>query len=317
MKLFPAGLVLGAALMAASCTSGSQADDGKLTIAVIPVGTTHSFWQTVEAGAKAAGEEAGVEVIWKGAVREDSRVEQIKIIEDFIAKGVDGIVLAPMDDVAIRRPVEEAMDSDIPVVIFGTSLKDNTGIVSYVATNNFEAGRMAGEKLAELVGETGRIVLLRYSEGNASTTDREEGFLAAIAEHPGLEVISSGQYAGVTAESAQERAEQMIDRFRSGSDPGFDGIFAPNEPSAFGTMRAIKDAGLSDEVTFVGFDSSDGLIKGIEDGSVKALVVQDPYNIGYLGAKTLIQHLNGESVESMIDTGATLIDPTSLENPGE
>jgi ribose transport system substrate-binding protein len=308
--------LLVAAIFAAAC-SPKTADDGKLTIAVIPVGTTHSFWKTVEAGALKAGEEEGVEVIWKGAVREDSREEQIKIIEDFIAKGVDGIVLAPMDDVAIRRSVSEAIDEGIPVVLFGTGLQDETGTVSFVATDNFQAGRMAGERLAELVGETGRIVLLRYSEGNASTTQREEGFLAAIADHPGLTVLSSDQFAGVTAETAQTKAENLIGRFRSSDDPGFDGIFAPNEPSAFGTMRAIQDAGLADQVHFVGFDSSDGLLAGIEDGSVKALVVQDPHNIGYLGALTMIKHLKGEDVEKRIDTGATITDAASFINPGE
>jgi ribose transport system substrate-binding protein len=288
--------------------------DATLRIAVIPKGTTHEFWKSVHAGAMDAAKELGVEVIWKGPLKEDDREEQIKVVEDFTTQGVDGIVLAPLDDTALRVPVQNAQRSGIPVLIFDSRLKD-VDTVSFVATDNYLAGELAGEKMIELLGGEGRVILLRYQEGSASTYEREEGFLEALRGEIGIRVVSQEQYAGATTESAQKAGENLIARFREGNGLGAQGIFCPNESSTFGMLRALQDAGLAGKVRFVGFDASEKMVQALRDGHLDALVVQNPRKMGYLAVKTLVAHLRGEKVTKRIDTGATLVTRDNLDDP--
>lgn len=310
--------LLGLALLAAGCsspapeTSGSKPEGKTLRVAVIPKGTTHEFWKSVEAGAEEAGKELGVEVIWKGPLKEDDRDSQIKTVEDFITNKVDGIVLAPLDDTALVAPVEEAMNAGIPVVIFDSGLKKE-GTVSFVATDNFKGGEMAGAEMARLLGGKGKVAMLRYQEGSASTNEREEGFLKA-AEAGGLEVVVKNQYGGATVETAQKASENLLAPLKSGDTLSVDGIYAPNESTTYGMLRALQDAGVAGKVKFVGFDASEKLVEGLKADQIQALVVQNPRKMGYLGVKTLVAKLKGETVESRIDTGAALVTKENLES---
>lgn len=295
-----------------SASGGSGAGGGdSLKIAVIPKGTTHVFWKSVEAGAKRAGEELGVEVIWKGPLKEDDREAQIKVVEDFITTQVDGIVLAPLDDTALVPYVKDAQSQGIPVVIFDSALKYDD-IVSFVATDNYAAGRMAGEKMAELLGGSGKVIVLRYVEGSNSTAQREQGFIDAVKE-AGIEILSDTQYGGATTEEAQTAAENLIARFKKGDTPDFTGVYAPNESSTFGLLRALQNSGLAGKVKFVGFDSSEPLVTAVESGEINALVVQNPEMMGYLAVKTLVAKLKGESFEAKVDTGAAIVDGENLK----
>lgn len=295
-------------------TAGDSRQGRQLRIAVIPKGTTHEFWKSVHAGAEQAGKELGVEIIWKGSLKEDDRDSQIKVVEDFIAERVDGIVLAPLDDRALAPPVIEAQGAGIPVLIFDSNLRD-VEVVSFVGTDNSHAGELGGNYLVEKVGETARVLLLRYQQGSASTTYREAGFLEAMKQHPNIRIVSSDQYAGATTESAQKVAENLIARFRKGDAFEVDGIFCPNESSTFGMLRALQDAGLAGKVTLVGFDSSEALVEALRNGEISGLVLQNPFKMGYLAVKTLVQNLRGEKVERRIDTGAVLATPENLDTP--
>ena len=287
----------------------------KTVVAVIPKGTTHEFWKSIHAGAVRAARETGVEILWKGPQKEDDRDEQIKVVEDMIIRGVAGIVLAPLDDVALGAPVAAATRVDIPVVVIDSGLR-STDQVSFVATDNRKGGYRGGKKLAELLGGKGEVLLLRYQVGSASTTNREQGFLDAMAEHPELHVASSDQYGGATTESAMKAAEHLLARYRKGDGAlTVDGIFCPNESTTFGMLRALKDSGLAGKVKFVGFDSSTELVKALAAGQLHALVLQDPMNMGYLGVKTLVAHLRGETVSPQIDTGSTVATPDNMHDP--
>ena len=302
------------------CATGcgkEDAQDGnkRLTVAVIPKGTIHEFWKTVHAGAEMAGQELGVDILWKGSLKEDDREAQISVVENIMTRRVDGIVLAPLDDAALRRPVDEAMRSDIPVVIFDSGLQGDN-YVSYVATDNFKAGRLAGEYMGKLLDGKGKVVVLRYAEGSDSTTKRENGFLAGIQAFEGIEVVSSNQYAGVTTASALKAAENILSRF-SKADGGLEinGIFCATEPTTLGILRALQDSGYTGKIKFVGFDSSEKMIAALRAGELDGFVVQNPMRIGYLGVKTLVEHLRGESVTRRIDTGSTLITADNIEKP--
>jgi ribose transport system substrate-binding protein len=314
MKRGLIGLVC-AALLGAACGGGEGPGDGRLTIAVIPKGTTHTFWQSIRAGAERAGRELDVTIIWRGPLREDDRASQISEVEGFISRGVSGIVLAPLDETALALPVADAQRRDIPVVIFDSGLK-GSDYVSFVATDNRRGGRLAAEHVVSRLNGSGKVVLLRYAEGHDSTTQREEGFLEGLKEHPGIQILSANQYGGTDVDGAYKRAEALLSRYRT-RDGGLDvdAIFCVNESSSFAMMRVLQDHNWAGKTRFVGFDASDNLVKGLADGHIDALVVQDPVKMGYLGVKTMVSHLRGEEVEKRIDTGVRLATQENMNDP--
>jgi ribose transport system substrate-binding protein len=280
----------------------------KRRIAVIPKGTTHEFWKAVHAGAVKAGRKRGVEILWKGPVREDDRDEQIKVVENFIAGKVDGMVLAPLDDTALVRPAADAVKQGIPVVIIDSGIKWSDR-VSFVATDNFAAGAHGAARLGEILEGKGRVILLRYQEGSASTKNREEGFLDLLARRvPGIEVVSSNQYGGATTESAYQTAENLLIKY-----PGIDGIFCPNESTTFGMLRALQDAGKAGKVKFVGFDSSPKLVEALRNGHLHGLVLQHPFRMGELAVRAGVDALDGKEVPVRIDTGVNVATAENME----
>lgn len=293
-------------------TGGGSAASGKVKIAFIPKGATHEFWKTMESGARAAAEETGAELVWKAPLKEDDRAEQVKVVENFTNEKVSGIVLAPLDENALTAPAKEAVDAGIPVLIVDSGLK-GLEPTSFIATDNYGAGKTSATELAAAMGGKGKVLVLRYQEGSASTMAREQGFLDE-AKKLGLEIVSSEQYGGATRESAQSASENLIQRFRAGDRLGVDGIFTPNESTTFGMMRALDGAGLLGSVKLVGFDSSKELIEGVRSGKIAGLLLQDPYKMGYLGVTKMVAHLKGEKVEAKIDSGAVFVTKDNLDS---
>ncbi len=281
-----------------------------LKIAVIPKGTSHEFWKSVQAGALKASADLGVEVTWKGPAREDDRDDQIKVVEDFTTRKVDGIVIAPLDDTALVRPLKEAKDAGIRVTIIDSSLQWD-GYESFVATDNRRGGEIAAEELGRLLDGKGKVIMMRYVEGSASTLQREQGFLDTLqSKFPKIEVLSSDQYGGATLESCLKTAENLLTRF-----PEFDGAYAPNEPSATALMKALDETKRRVKVKLVGFDASTGLVAGLRDGKIDALVVQNPFRMGELGVTTMVDALRGKTVEKRVDTGCVLVTKATMETP--
>lgn len=305
-------ILLAALFLATIALSNQLRAQPRIRIAVIPKGTTHAFWKSVEAGAKAAGKELGVDIIWKGPVRENDRAQQISIVEQFINEGVSGIVLAPLDYTALARPVISAGQKKIPVVIYDSAVKGEPGkdFVSFVATNNKKGGSLGGEYLAKLLGGKGKAVLLRYDEGSASTMDREAGFLDAMAKSPGIAITVKNRYAGATAGEAKTASMNMIDKLKEA-----DGIFCPNESTTFGMLLALRQNNLAGKVKFVGFDTSPPLIEALQKGEIDALVAQNPTRMGYDGVATIVKYLKGEKTPATIDTGVELITRDNLKDP--
>jgi ribose transport system substrate-binding protein len=311
IRMCAAALVV---LAIAGCGQGSSTP-GTMTIAVIPKGTAHIFWQSIHAGAQRAAKELGVEVIWRGPVREDDRDSQVSEVEGFVSRGVSGIVLAPLDETALMGPVAEAKARNIPVVIIDSGLK-GTDFVSFVATDNQKGGELGGDRLADAMGGTGKAVLLRYAEGSDSTNRREAGFLASMKKHSGIEVVSDNQFLGSDVEGAYKRAEAVLSRFKNPDGSlQVNGIFCPNESTTFATMRVLQDNGWAGKVKLVGFDAAPNLVDGLDKGIIDGLVLQDPVKMGYLGVKTMVSHLRKEPVEARIDTGVTIATPQNRRQP--
>lgn len=282
----------------------------RLKLAVIPMGTTHEFWKAIHAGALTAARELGVEIIWKGPLKEDDRNEQVQIVETLTNAGVAAIVLTPMDDKALVRPVVEAARLGIPTVIFNTPL-DGDHHVAYIGTDNFAGGELAARLMGKLLGGKGKAILVRVSEGVIGTWNREEGFLAALkAEFPDIRILSENRYAGVTTETAYQTVENLLARFGD-----VEAIFSANESSTFGCHRALQDHGLAGKVIHIGFDSSAKLIEALGKGEIQGLVLQDPFRMGYESVRTAVAHVRGQSYEKNVNTGVFLATPENMKDP--
>jgi ribose transport system substrate-binding protein len=285
-------------------------------IAVIPKGTTHEYWKSVNAGAIKAKRELAskgiaVDIIWKGPLLEDDREQQIQVVENFIGLNVSAIVLAPLDERALVAPVEEAVAGGIPVVIIDSRLNSDK-IASTVSTNNYKGGQIGARRLGEVMGGKGRVILLRYQVGSASTEQREQGFLDVMkSDFPAITLISTDQYGGATRETAYQAAQNLLNRFGSQTD----GIFCPNESTASGMLLALRETGIGGKVKFVGFDANDQLLGGLREKLIDGLVIQDPVKMGYTGVMTAVAVLRHLPVEKSIDTGVGLVTRENMDEP--
>jgi ribose transport system substrate-binding protein len=315
-------VLLGAAACSDSAskkTDSGAAAAGKgktFTLAVIPKGTTHEFWKSIHAGAEQAAQEftaAGdtVRIIWKGPLREDDREQQVQVVEGFTSQGVSGIVLAPLDNRALVRPVEEAKNAGVPTVIMDSGLESDQ-IVSFVATDNYKGGELCAERLGTLLGGKGNVLMLRYQEGSNSTEQREKGFLDKMkSAYPGIKIVSSDQYGGATRETAKRASENLLNRYAA----DLDGIFTVNESNTVGMLLALQDISKAGKIKFVGFDASQPLLDAMKAHQLDGVAVQNPMKMGYLGVKTMVEHLKGKPVEKRIDTGVVMVTPESMDTP--
>jgi ribose transport system substrate-binding protein len=310
-------LIVSACSKSGSDRAASATSPGKtLTIAVIPKGTTHEFWKSIHAGAVQASQELNavgdsVRIIWKGPLREDDREQQIQVVEGFLTQGVSGIVLAPLDRRALVRPVEDAKSAGVPTVIIDSGLESDA-MVSYIATDNYKGGTLAADRIGQLLGGKGKVLVLRLQEGSASTEERERGFLEELkSKYPGITVVSSDQYAGPTRETAKRASENLLNRF--GGD--LQGVFTSNESATIGMLLALQDIGKAGKIKFVGFDASQILVDAMRAHQLDGVAVQNPMRMGYLGVKTMVAHLRNQPVEKKIDTGVTLVTPENLDLP--
>jgi ribose transport system substrate-binding protein len=298
-----------------STTQPTADSSAPLKIAVIPKGTTHVYWRTVEMGARAAWKDLGLppeNLTWKGPVKENDRGDQIAMVEQFITQGVNGIVLAPLDANGLVDPVQEAMGKGIQVVIIDSAVKATPGkdFASFVATNNHQAGYMGGTELAKLLNGKGKVVLLRYAAGSASTEEREAGFLEAIAKSPDINVISSNQYGGATMDSAKTAASNLVDTLKQA-----DGVFCPNESTTLGMLGALEDDGLAGKVKFVGFDATPALVDAMKKKEIDELISQDPYKMGYQGVKQCVAAIRKQPVDTVVDTGSAIVTRENVDTP--
>jgi ribose transport system substrate-binding protein len=291
-------------VLAASCRQQQ-----KKIIAVVPKATTHLFFMSVHEGARAAGREFGVQIIWNGPPEETDYSRQIQVVDAFVAQHVDALAISATDQTALAAPVKRAIAAGIPVTIFDSGL-DVQDYVTFVATDNYEAGRTAAHQLAKLTGPKGKIALLMHKPGGKSTVDREIGFEEVIRkEYPGLTIVAR-QYGMADRAKSRAAAENILTAHQDLS-----GMFASAESNSVGAFQAIQARGLSGKVKLVTFDFSDAHVEALKNGTIDVMLVQDPYRIGYEAVKSLARKLNGETPERRMDLKARVIVRSDLEKP--
>ncbi|MCI0514046.1 substrate-binding domain-containing protein [candidate division KSB1 bacterium] len=277
-------------------------------ILVAPKGLVHSFWVTVKAGADSAGREFGATVIWRGPTLETDISTQIAILEDYINKGVAGIVLAACDAQSLVPVVRKAIDAQIPVVTIDSGIEGDLA-VSHVATDNLAAARTAADVLANLIGQEGKVACIPFVPGAATSLQREAGFLEGIKNYPQIKVAAI-QYSRSEVATGMAVTEDILT-----AHPDLKGIFAANEAGAIGAVQGLKSKNLAGKVKLVGFDGAQNEILALKEGVIDALMVQDPFKMGYLGVKMLLAAMNGKPIEKNIDTGVMVVTRANLDQP--
>ena len=291
-------------LLLASCRNTHRP-----VIAVVPKATSHLFWVSVQAGAMAAGQKLNVEVLWNGPPSETDYARQVQIVDSMIARQVDGLAVAAQDRTTLNGSLDRAAAAHIPVTVFDSGV-DSTNYLTFLATNNFQAGQMAARKLAALVHGKGKIAMLLHAPGSKSTMDREAGFEDTLQkDFPGLR-ITARQF----SMSDREKAISATENFLT-AQPDLDGIFASAEPGSVGAALALKSRGVAGKVKLVAFDASDELVEDLKDGSIDALVAQDPFRMGYEAVSTLVDKLHGVNPPKVIDLSATVVTRGDLDKP--
>lgn len=286
----------------------SKSEKTQPKILVSPKGLVHNFWVTVKAGADSAGKELGAEVIWKGPAQETDIAGQIAIVEDYINKKVDAIVLAACDTKALNGLIDRAMDSGIPVITIDSGV-DYDRPLSFIATDNLKAAELAADELARLIGYKGEVALMPHVPGAATTIMREEGFKKGILKYPDVKLVAV-QYSQSDVATAMSVIENILS-----AQPHLAGIFATNEAGALGTVQALTARGKISRVKVVGFDAAADEIAALRNGALQALIVQDPFKMGYLGVQAALDAIAKRPVEKRIDTGVYVITAENMETP--
>jgi ribose transport system substrate-binding protein len=284
----------------------------KLEIAVVPKGVAFDFWLSVKAGAEKAGNEHDALITWKGPEQETQVKEQQDMIEDFINKGVHAIVMAACDAKALVSTVKKALDKGIPVVTIdsGIDAPELAEQVPLIATDNIEGARKAAQTLAELIKERGKVGLIPFIKGAATSDAREKGFVGEIAKHPDIKLVST-LYSNSQIDGGMKATEDMLT-----ANPNLAGIFACNEPGVIGAARVLEQRNLAGKVKLVGFDASPDEIKALENGTAQALVVQNPFEMGYQGVKAAVLLMGKEKLpQNVVDTGVAVVTKDNLNNP--
>jgi len=276
-------------------------------IAVVPKGQALQYWQAVRAGAIAAGQEFGAEIRWNSPASEIDFTRQINIVDDFISQRVAGIVLAPSHGESLVPIVERAAQEKIAVVIFDSGIQTDK-YLTYISTDNYAGGVLAARRMGEILMGGGNIAMIGTLPGSVSTSERENGFRETIArQFPRLQ-IAEFQY-GMSDQAKSLAVTKDI----LSAHPDLLGIFCSNEPGTMGAVQAAKFARMAKKLKIVGFDSAPNLIKDLQDGNIDSLVVQDPFRMGYLGVKAIVDHLHGRGLEKHLNMGATLVTAANLK----
>lgn len=288
------------------CTD--QSKDTKTRILVSPKGLVHSFWVTVKAGADSAGKEFNAEIIWKGPTQETDIAGQIAIIEDYVNKGIDAIVIAACDAQGLIPVLTNASRKNIPIITIDSGIESDLPL-SFIATDNTVAAQKAAQSLAKMINETGKVACIPFIPGAATSIWREQGFVDEIKKYPNIELLPI-RYSQSEVAIGMRVIEDILT-----AHPDLKGIFAANEPGTIGAIQALKTKNKVGTVKVIGFDAAPNEIKALEAGEIDGLIVQDPFRMGYEGVKAAVKSMQNESIPKRIDTGVYVLTRENLSQP--
>jgi ribose transport system substrate-binding protein len=296
------GAISAVAIMAAA--NGPAIAQENYDIAIISKGFQHQFWQ---AGADQAAEEFGVTVTFEGPETETQVDRQLDMLAAALSRQPDAIGLAALDSQAATPLLEQAQSADIPIIAFDSGV-DSDIPVTTVTTDNVAAAALAADRMAELIGDEGKVAVVAHDQTSRTGIDRVEGFVNRIEEaHPNIEVVSV-QYGGGDQLQSTEITKSILL-----ANPDLAGIFGANEGSAIGVVNGKTELG--SDIVVIGFDSGAAQKGFIESGAMAGAITQNPVGIGYETVRAAIAALNGETQPPIIDSGFNYYDATNMDDP--
>ncbi len=286
----------------------------EISIAVVPKGTDKERWAAIHAGALKASQELAkdgvdVNILWKGNAS-SHRDEQIQVVDTFTGQRLNGILVASVDQNKFSGKVQIDANSDLPM-IYIDSVLDADKPISYVATDNFQGGSIAADRVGQLIEDVGNVVLLRYKQGDSNSEAREAGFIETIKRrYPSIRLISIDQHAGDSEEQAYNASEYLLNRYGR----RVNAVFASSSVGTDAMLKALRNFNLAGQVFLVGYEASESSLKAIKSGEIQGLVVSNPFRMGYLGVTTLVDHIQGGNMPTIVDTGVTMVTQANISS---
>ncbi|MBV9760016.1 MAG: substrate-binding domain-containing protein [Acidobacteriaceae bacterium] len=282
---------------------------GSRVIGVVPKATSHLFFLSVHAGVEQAARELHVEVLWNGPQNETDFARQIEIVDAMITRQVAALAISATDEHALVAPIERAIRAGIPVTVFDSAVAIDD-YVSFIATDNYAAGCTAARTLAHLIGTRGAVAMVMQKPGGTSTVLRERGFEATIAkEFPNVR-IAAREFGMADPERSRAAAEDILT-----ANPELAGMFASSEAASLGSIQAIRNRGIAGKLKLVTFDFSKTHVEALRDGTSNAMLVQNPFRLGYEAVKSLDEKLSGRTPPRRMELPARVILKDDLEKP--
>ena len=298
------------ALALAACggsddSGGGGGGSGSYDVAFVQGVAGDEFYITMQCGIEAAAEELGVEVTTQGAQQFDPAL-QTPIVDSVVASAPDGLLIAPTDVTAMNRPLKLAADAGITVGLVDTTLEDPSMAVTQVASDNEGGGAAAFKAIQEANPDGGTVLVVGHEPGISTNEARIKGFLDALGKDPKFTALPTQYAQNDPAEGARIVTSTLQ------ATPDLIGIFGTNLFAAEGAATGLRQAGAQEQVTVVGFDAGPAQVEALENGTVQALIAQQPAEIGKQGLEQVVASLKGEQVEAEIQTGFTIVTKDNL-----
>ncbi|HUC19038.1 MAG TPA: ABC transporter substrate-binding protein [Acetobacteraceae bacterium] len=309
-------LIAAAAFGCTMAQAGMQAraqDFSKTKIDVIVKATTSQYWATVFDGARAAAKVLGVQIATLGAPSELDAAGEVSIMENAISAKPAGIVIAATNAQALAEPIAAATKAGIPVIVIDSNANTDQ-YVTFLATNNETGGQKAADEIARCVkartgSASGKVAYLTALAGAQSLNDRDKGFVEELKKYPGLTIVEH-RVGNNMADRALADSEDLLTRH-----PDLVAMFADNELEGDGAGTALSEKGLGGKVCLVAFDTSDTEIKFVRTGIIDALIVQNPYMMGYAGVWYALAAAHGVVFPKYVDSGVSVVTKDNMDSP--
>jgi ribose transport system substrate-binding protein len=284
---------------------------GPITLAVVPKAVGFDFWDSVRKGAQcAASKMTDVTVQWDGVTAETDVTGQVNLLQNFLTRRVDGLIYAATDAKVLSQVTEDALSQNVPVINIDSGTDPQPANVPVFATDNIAAARKAADLLADALGPGEHtIAFIPFQPGTVTNDQRTTGFKDGLAKHPNLKLVAE-QSSNSDPNTALSVTENILT-----ANPDLDGIFAANEPGVIGAVNALNQAGKAGQIKLIGWDASPDELNGVRSGAITALVVQNPFRMGFDSVNAMAQTVRTGQVASSADTGVTFVTPQNINDP--
>lgn len=290
-------------------SSGQAATSGSNTIVFIPKSTDVTYWLFLRKGAADKAKELGYKLDYQGVARESDVAGQVNLVRNVAATKPAGILLAATDATALVDPVKEAMASGVPVVMVDSGVNQDVAVAS-ITTDNYGGAKASGDLLAKLIGGMGKVINLGITAGSETGNQRDKGFTDAMKAFPSIKVLPT-QWTGAEAAVALNDTNDLLT-----ANPDVNGIYSAAAPMGVGAAQALKARNLQGKVKLITFDPSPEVIPLFKDGTIQAIIAQDPYQMGYRGVDTIDRYRKGESIANKsIQIPVQVITPDNFNTP--